>query len=120
MPRPGLRRERVEHAPSAARLGLRGSEGVIAGDLDDRREDDLAAIRERVRRFEERAVPLRVGDRDDDLHGRLPSSTSGTTRSASTLDHASARARERRRAAGWSSTCSTASAIASPVASAPT
>ena len=97
-----LTRQCVERAAPSARFGLRRRECGVAGDLDRRRQHDLAVAGERRRRFEEPALALRIADRDDDLHA-MPSSTSGTTRSARTRDHAIARTRERKRGPGPSS-----------------
>ena len=94
-----LTRQSVERAASGTGLRLRRRERCVTGDLDRRREHDLAVSGKRRRRLEEPAVALGIADRDEDLHA-VPSSTSGTTRSARTRDHAMARTRERKRARG--------------------
>src|SRR5205823_15133542 len=106
----------VERAAPSARFGLRRGERGVAGDLDRRRQHDLAVPGECRRRFKEPALALWITDRDDDLHA-MPSSTSGTTGSARTRDHAIARTRERKRGPGPSSDRSIASAMTSPDAS---
>ena len=102
-----LRGERVEGAASSTSFGLRRSQRGIAGHLDRRGEHDLAIAGQRRGGLEEPALALGLGDGDQNLHA-MPSSTSGTTRSAST--------RERKRGSGCPSERSIASAMISPEA----
>ena len=114
-----LGRQELERAAELLRLRLGRRQGDVLGHLDDGGEDDVVLAREGEAGLDDRAVALDVGDGDEGLHGR-PASTTGATRSAITRGHASARAPERRRAAGVSSTPTTASAMTSPEASAGT
>src|SRR6266550_5492590 len=111
-----LARHGVERTAPSTCLGLRGRQSGIAGDLDGGGEDDLAVPGERGGGLEEASLALGIADRDDDLH-TMPSSTSGTTRSARTRDHAMARTRERKRGPGSPRDRSIASAMTSPDAS---
>src|SRR5439155_470817 len=101
------------------RLWLGRRQGDVLGHLDHGGEDDVVLAGEGEAGLDDRAVTVDVGDGDEGLHGR-PASTTGATRSAITRGHASARAPERSRAAGVSSTPTTASAMTSPEASAGT